>query len=697
MRNTLLALLVVACATRTPGPAPAPEPGPGPAAADLAAAAAAARAELIERFPAEKDRVERGCDQVLAAWRPEDGPPDVLGAFLRDEFLPRGETLDATFARLEFAFERLGGYLVSMNRDLKRGLDLDEGPQLHVDEKLANFDLGTHVTDDLFNSRIAFVVLLNFPLTTLEQRLAEGAAWNRRQWAEARLALAFAERLPADVKQRVRAAEVAAEGYVNDYNIFMHHVLAADGTRPFPPKLRLISHWNLRDELKARYADPEGLSKQRLIYNVMLRIVRQEIPLAVVNNPLLDWQPESNEVDVSPVKDVEPPEGAVADPRTDREPDRRYAYLLDIFRAQKAVDAFDPLYPTYLHRRFDRDREIPVADARSLLEDILTAPQGKEVAALASKRLGRPLEPFDIWYSFKPARDKGEAELDKLTRKRYPTPKAFGEDIPRILKALGFAKDRAAWVQKRIVVDPSRGPGHAMGPARRDDAAHLRTRVGKDGMDYKGYNIAVHELGHNVEQVFSTIAIDHTLLQGVPNNAFTEAMAFVFQARDLELLGVAKKGKETGALETLDQFWSAREIAGVSLVDIGVWEWMYENPEATVSELRAAVVSIADDVWNRYFADALGGRDVPLLAIYSHMLAYPLYLPDYAIGQTIAFQLTKHFRALKGPMGPEFERMTKLGMLTPDLWMRTAVGEPVGAQPLIDATTEALGQFRGKN
>ena len=59
-------------------------------------------------------------------------------------------------------------------------------------------------------------------------------------------------------------------------------------------------------------------------------------------------------------------------------------------------------------------------------------------------------------------------------------------------------------------------------------------------MNYKGFNIAVHEMGHNVEQTFSLNDIDHTLLQGVPNTAFTEALAFVFQNHDLELLGLSK-------------------------------------------------------------------------------------------------------------------------------------------------------------
>ena len=73
----------------------------------------------------------------------------------------------------------------------------------------------------------------------------------------------------------------------------------------------------------------------------------------------------------------------------------------------------------------------------------------------------------------------------------------------------------------------------------RSAKTHLRTRVGANGMDYKGYNIAVHEMGHNVEQTFSLNNIDYYTLHGVPNTAFTEALAFVFQGHDLELLGLA--------------------------------------------------------------------------------------------------------------------------------------------------------------
>ncbi|MBQ3832967.1 MAG: hypothetical protein II815_07310, partial [Bacteroidales bacterium] len=72
------------------------------------------------------------------------------------------------------------------------------------------------------------------------------------------------------------------------------------------------------------------------------------------------------------------------------------------------------------------------------------------------------------------------------------------------------------------------------------DVAHLRTRIAKSGMDYKGYNIAVHELGHCVEQTITLYDIDYYMLKGIPNTAFTEAVAFMFQGRDLKLLGQAK-------------------------------------------------------------------------------------------------------------------------------------------------------------
>jgi hypothetical protein len=99
-----------------------------------------------------------------------------------------------------------------------------------------------------------------------------------------------------------------AARYIAGYNIWMHHVVDSNGTRLFPPKLRLLSHWNLRDEIKADYTDPKnGLAKQRAIMKVMERIVTQTIPDSVVDNPQVDWNPVTNEVRATTDKDSDLP------------------------------------------------------------------------------------------------------------------------------------------------------------------------------------------------------------------------------------------------------------------------------------------------------------------------------------------------------------------------------------------------------
>jgi oligoendopeptidase F len=211
-------------------------------------------------------------------------------------------------------------------------------------------------------------------------------------------------------------------------------------------------------------------------------------------------------------------------------------------------------------------------------------------------------------------------------------------------------------------------------------------------MDYKGYNIAVHELGHNVEQVFSLYSIDHTLLAGVPNTAFTEALAFLFQARDLELLGRPKASGEAERLKVLDDFWNTWEIAGSALVEIDVWHWLYDHPDATAIELRDATVRIARETWDRYYAPHLGGKDISLLGIYSHTIASPLYLFNYVLGHLIAFQVEEHLHGKdKATWAAEFERIAKYGAVLPDVWMQHATGAPVSADPMLAAAKKALG------
>ncbi|WP_224362988.1 hypothetical protein [Hyalangium versicolor] len=652
---------------------------------------AALKAELVAKYgEAQRARIERGVEQVAGLWREEDGD---LAAFVRESFIADPKILDATFDRFEHIFEQLDGHFNEMGRELRWATDIDIGPLLPVDPLLAAYDPSAHLTDDLFGSKIGFVVLLNFPLTTLAERTAHAKDYTRRQWAETRLAGRFYKRVPAEVQQEVSRAGAEADLYIAQYNVWMHHVVdGPERRRLFPKGMRLISHWNLRDELKADYADKEqGAAKQRLIVKVMERIVTQTIPAAVIDNPRVDWDPITNTVTVAPADEVEADAPArPAQAETAPEPDTRYVRLLAHFQAARKVDPYVPVAPTQIARAFEFQRELSEERVKAMLTQVLSSPLVPQVARLIEQRLGRKLEPQDLWFNgFRPGSSRSEAELDKLTRQRYPTAEAFAKDIPRILQGLGFSKERATYLAEHIRVDPSRGAGHAMQAMRRGDFPHLRTRVEKGGMNYKGYNIAVHELGHNVEQVFSLYDVDHTLLSSVPNNAFTEALAFVFQARDQELLGLGKPDAVAERERVLNDFWGTWEIAGVALVDIAVWHWLYEHPEATPAQLREATVAIAKDTWDRYYAPVLGGQGTPLLGIYSHMISYPMYLPDYPIGHFIAFQIEEQLKK-KGPLGAEFERMARYGSVTPDQWMVNATGAPVSAEPLLRATEAAL-------
>jgi hypothetical protein len=652
--------------------------------------------ELIAKYgEIQRDRIGRGQHQVMEYWRPEDGDAAVYEDFVRTNFAGDQATLDTIFNRFEDQLEQLGGHMHEINRVFRQQADLDLGPILPLDQIFAGYDPSAHVLDDFFENKLAFVVLLNFPLTTLHQRLTEGPRWTRRQWAEARLAQFFSKRIPANVNLAIAQAASEADQYISQYNIWMYHLVDDKGQRLFPPKLRLLSHWNLRDEIKADYADKvNGLGKQRTIEQVMNRIVTQTIPQVVVNNPHADWNPFTNDVKPAGEKDFDTPAPADMKISSTPEPATRYQMLLKTFLTSKQADPYSPTAPTLIDRRFDEDREIPEQRMQEMLVQVLSSPLVPKVAQLIQARLGRPLEPFDIWYDgFLPRGAYPQAELDAIVAKRYPTPEAYQKDIPNILIKLGFSPEKAQYLGNNIVVDPARGSGHAMGAEMRSEKAHLRTRVEKTGMNYKGFNIAVHEMGHNVEQTFSLKEVDYTLLKGVPNTAFTEALAMLLQAHDLEVLGLSSPDAKSEAFRTLNDFWGTYEIGGVALVDMAVWHWMYDHPNATPDELRDATVQIAKDTWNHYYAPVFGKRDVVLLAIYSHMIDSFLYLPDYPIGHLIGFQIEEQMKKT-GKVGEEFERMSKEGHVTPDMWMINATGKPVGAEALLEATQRSLAKVQ---
>ena len=636
--------------------------------------------ELIQKFgEGQQFRIERGVSQVANLWRQVDGSFHEFKTFCEERFVADEAELETLFNKLSFGFEVLNGNFLKISKDLMRPLHLDMGPVTPIDMMFGGFSASAHLSEDLYTSKIAFVTALNFPFYSLNEKTELGPTWTRQQWAYARMGDRFTSRVPAELQQNYSRISTDADAYIDDYNIYMANLRNEQGEQLFPEGMKLITHWGLRDELKSQYANTEGgLERQKMIYQVMQRIIDQSIPQKVISNDEYIWKPISNEV----AKDDKKVDAAA-------EPNTRYKHLLNLFVAIEEMDAFYPNMPNFIQRRFESTYEIPVEDVEKLFIDFVSSKQVREAGKLISERLGRPLQPFDIWYDGFKSRSSIPAEvLDNAVAKRFSSAEAFQNEIPNILTSLGWSEDKAKFFQSKIAVEGSRGAGHAWGAAMRDDIALLRTRIGANGMDYKGFNIAMHEFGHTVEQTITLHNVDYYTLTGVPNTAFTEALAFIFQKRDLDVLGIMDNNPEKAHLQALDNLWQCYEIMGVSLVDINLWRWLYENPNATPAQLKEATISIAKDIWNKYYADVFGSTDEPILAVYSHMISNPLYLSAYPMGLLIDFQLEQHI--VGKHFANEIQRIFEQGSIIPQLWMNGAVGSPLSIEPTLSAAEKAI-------
>ena len=633
-------------------------------------------ASCTSKMPVELDEtVSRGVSQAHALWTETDGTQAEFEQLVKDYYCETDSERLALYQSLSRIFEQVYQSADLLTVELLKPTQLTNcGEPQSTDWIMSGYSPLAHFSDDMFANKLAFITIINFPHYSLEEKNELGKSWSRQQWAYARIGDIFTTRVPAEVNAQMAQVLANAENYIADYNIYMGNLRTEDGQQLWPEDKILLSHWNLRDELKALYQSDNLESRgknrdmQEMIYQVMQRIVSQTIPQQAINGSAYIWQPYAETTDKA-------------------EPYTRYEKILDIAHAYFAEDAYCPSAPTGIQRNFEEGVEIPAEELDSLFRALVGSKQVHQVAAIIKERLGRELRPYDIWYDgFKARASLNEEELSEQTRRLYPNAEAFADDMPRLLEKMGFSPVESKEIASHIVVEPARGSGHAWPCLGRKEEARLRTRIPLSGMDYKGYNIAVHEFGHCVEQVLDMYFIDHYMLSGVPNTAYTEASAFLWQQRDLQLLPNANQPKTNGD-EVLDQFWSMYEIMGVSLVDMTMWKWIYAHPKASPKELCEATMQIAKDVWNQYYEPVLGEHDCILLAIYSHMVNAPMYLPNYPLGHIVQYQLEEHLAQYKtqAEFAQEYARIYKLGRLTPKQWMIEAVGEAPSIEPILRA------------
>jgi len=305
------------------------------------------------------------------------------------------------------------------------------------------------------------------------------------------------------------------------------------------------------------------------------------------------------------------------------------------------------------------------------------------------KRLGRALEPHDIYFE-DIAEVKPAEEMNAAVKRMFPDEKAFERRLPEVLKGLGFKPDEAEFLGSRIRVEIARGSGHAMRPGKPEYGAWLRTSRLDSELGWDGFDTAMHELGHNLEQLCSTHFAPRPLLRGVPNTACTEAFAFLYQSLGRFVLGLEtpEQAKHAFHVDSLATMLAAFQIAGPSLLELHAWRWIYANPKATPEQLRDEVLAIAERLWKRFYEPHFGKDPYHTLAAYQHMIGHPLYLADYTIGHVMSHQIRSFLNGRD--LATETKRITSIGSVTPDAWMRKAVGEPLSIEPLARNAAAAI-------
>jgi hypothetical protein len=626
----------------------------------------------------DRERITRGTAQLSENWKTQDGMEQDFATFCTDNFLA-DSCLLSNFRIIQENMVLQNGYLAKIRSRFTESERFTDTKEVRADL----FFRKSVPNADSYKEKLAHFIQLNYPFYNLDEKRQSGEGWSREKWAMVRLGDAFVERQDPGFEPEAADEVKEFRNYIGKYFFRMDHITSPDGSYPFTKPLTLHSHFGLRDNLKEEYTRPGGLARQEITGKLVDHITQGTVPREFISDTSTRWDPWANKL-------FRMESGKAVPVAFETEGLKRYAGLLSEFRNRRSRD---PLYKegsTVIQRTFENSNLKP-GEVEKLLRSFLSDPVIISVGKLVSARLGRPLQPFDIWYSgfqsqsFYPANN-----LDSITRARYPNPKALQDDLPNILMKMGFTEEEAFYIGSHSVVRPISTGGYSDQPVLRGDTALMTTVFNAKGLDYKGYRIAMHELGHVVCGVYSTRDIDHFLLADVPTGGITEGFAEMLAYKNTEGLGLVKGNfEEQKELLALASLWYMLDLGGQSLTDIETWKWMYAHPEATPEELRAAVLDISAEIWNQYYSPVFGGiKDQHILSIYNHFITGSLYLYNYFIGNVIMFQLYDAF--MPDNLAGGLRKACLQGNTLPELWMQSAVGQGISIDPLLKTARLAV-------
>jgi hypothetical protein len=636
---------------------------------------------------AETERINRAINQLANSWTTNHGNEEEFARFCLNHFMS-GETLSKNFRRIEESLSLLYGSINIIRSFFNESRDFTDTEELQAD----NFLRGIVPSSDRTSNKFHFFVQLNFPAYSEEERKANQHVWSREKFAMVALGNNYRNNNLREQVDRNHPYVKEAEEFnrhITHYFYRIGHVMDRNGNFLFPEGLLLHGHRGVRDVIKDEYTRENGFERQLVLQAIGGHIISGTMPIQFLENENTRFDPFNNRLYTVL------PNGRLQEIRNfETEGVRRYAGYRANVNALRLRDNNHDL--NHLERTF-QTACLSLEETVAKLHRLLSDPVFKKVGKLIEQQLGRPLQPFDIWFNgFQEQFAFSSDFLDSLTKARYPTPMALENDLPNILTRMGFPEKDANMIGNQASVRPVVSGGYATQPFLRGSPALMTNMFGEDGLDYRSFRIAMHELGHVVCNVFHTTYTDYFILAGVPSFGIHEAYAEIIAYKNMEGLGLFPYDKETAKhLRTLAAFWYVIQSGGQTLAEILSWKWMYENPNATAEEVKKAVLGIADKLWDDYYADIFGGqRHQRLLSIHDHFVVGSLYLHNFFYSNVIMHQLVNAFR--DGCLSTELKRSAKEGITSTERWMYNAVGAGVSIEPLMRDVELAI-QFFEKN
>ena len=139
-----------------------------------------AQRNLIEKYgDSFQADIEKGVVHAASLWRQGDGTPDDFVTFCSDNFIADATQKHSFFMRVSRNMEILNGHYNKIVLDLQRPIHQPMGTINPIDEAFAAYSPMAHLSDDLYQNKIAFQIALNFPFYSLKEKEELSNNWTR--------------------------------------------------------------------------------------------------------------------------------------------------------------------------------------------------------------------------------------------------------------------------------------------------------------------------------------------------------------------------------------------------------------------------------------------------------------------------------------------------------------------------------------